>query len=97
MSSPARSVRALSLRRATSSATTEPAPASSTIMSSTSDSSTSERSQRSENRGSRVVRLMKTSPWVAKASAAAAAGQPIGWSTGRSAWPDRASDVPVVR
>ena len=71
VSSPARRVLALELRCADRSATTEPAPASRTIMSSTSDSWTSERSQRSENRGSRVVRLMKTIPWVAKASAAA--------------------------
>ena len=40
-------------------------------MSSSRDSSTSERSDRSENRGSRVVRLMKTKPWVAKARAVA--------------------------
>ena len=58
---------ALSLRSASRSASTEPTPASSTIISSSPDSSRSERCQRSEKSGSRVVRLMNTNPWVAKA------------------------------
>ena len=62
---------ALSLRLASRSASTEPTPASSTIISSSPDSSRSERSQRSEKSGSRVVRLMKTKPWVAKPDAMA--------------------------
>ena len=62
---------ALECRFARVSATTEPTPASSTIISSSSDSATEEMSQRSEKSGSRVVRLMKTSPWVRKAAAMA--------------------------
>ena len=69
--SPTRSSVALSLRSASRSASTEPTPASSTIISSRPESSRSERSQRSEKSGSRVVRLMKTNPWVAKADAMA--------------------------
>ena len=46
------------------SAATEPTPASRTIISNSSDSGTSDRSQCFWNAGSRVVRLMKTRPWV---------------------------------
>ena len=50
------------------SASTEPTPASSTIISSSPDRASSPRSQRSWSRGSRVVRLMKTRPWARNAA-----------------------------
>jgi hypothetical protein len=83
--SPARSNVAESRRRARVSATTEPTPASSTIISSRRDSSVSERCHRSEKSGSRVVRLMNTRPWVAKPPAAATRARESTaafWSTG---------------
>ena len=70
-SSPARSTTALSRRGASRSATSDPAPASSTIISRTPESASSPRSQRSWIRGSRVVRLMKTRPCVRNAAAIA--------------------------
>ncbi len=68
---PARSTSALSLRLATISATSEPTPASSTIISSRTDISTDDSDHFSCTTGSRVVRLMKTSPCVKKPAAAA--------------------------
>ena len=56
---------------ATRSATSVPTPASRMSPRSSSDSSTSDSDQRSEKAGSRVVRLMKTKPWVRNAPATA--------------------------
>jgi hypothetical protein len=70
-SSPARSTRALSVERAARSASTEPTPASTTIISRISDSVTSLKSQRSRTSGSRVVSEMNTRPWVKKAAPSA--------------------------
>ncbi len=67
----ARSNAAEPTRGANRSAASVPTPASSTSASRSSDSSSSERSHLSEKSGSRVVRLMKTKPWVAKAPATA--------------------------
>ena len=54
----------------------DPAPASSTIISRTPDRASSPRSQRSWMRGSRVVRLMKTRPCVRNAAAIASRARP---------------------
>jgi hypothetical protein len=70
-SRPARSTSALSRRLATTSAASEPTPASSTIISSRTDISTDESDHLSCTSGSRVVRLMKTRPCVKKPDAAA--------------------------
>ena len=62
---------ALPTCRTTHSVTSEPTPASSTIMSSSSESVTSSSPHRSRNRGRRVVRLMKTKPCAKNAAATA--------------------------
>lgn len=69
--SPVRSTHALGRRRASTSATADPAPASNTIISNSPESIASDTSQRSWMSGSRVVRLMKTSPCAKNAAAAA--------------------------
>src|SRR6478609_481762 len=69
--SPERSSRALSRFFASVSATTEPTPASSTIISSTSESWMSEISHLSWKSGSRVVRLSRIMPWVRNPAATA--------------------------
>ena len=70
-SSPTRRIAALSTRLHAVSASTEPSPASSTIIRSSRDSVVSLYPQWSCTVGSLVVRLMKTKPWVKKAPAAA--------------------------
>src|SRR6478735_3665892 len=69
--SPERSSRALSRFFASVSATTEPTPASSTIISSTSECWMSEISHLSWKSGSRVVRLSRIMPWVRNLAATA--------------------------
>src|SRR4051794_6106835 len=76
-SRPERSSRALSRFLARVSATTDPTPASSTIISRTSESLTSDRCHLSWKSGSRVVRLSRIRPWVRKAAAVAARAREI--------------------